>query len=314
MRLRTTDLDRPKSMKTRKKLGLSIIALALTGGIGTIYYFSVTHWIPAGEVGVIYNAQGGIENKIYTPRAVTLNWFQQLYTYPTRIQNAVYSQDPSTGEVRAADGISITTSDNANTTFDISVIYRVRPEDVFPVFRSFGPIPIADIQSQHIRRAVKEGASVVGSQYDLFSLMGPKRQDASEKLTTELQSRLAKKGITVLKAMILTAYPSSEMNAKITSRVNGFIALDISSLNLAIAEVTRQSSIVAAQAQQKAQSIAAAGAVGKAGVVMDLENQDAAIERWNGHLPSLSKDSKVTIFMDNPKSNTPTSRAMRGGE
>jgi hypothetical protein len=275
----------------------------LTGGMGgflflgyLIYYFSFTHWIPAGYVGIIYNAQGGLQDKVYSPRAVTLGYFQQLYTYPTRIQNAVYTQDPAAGEIKAADGIAITTSDNANTTFDISVVYRVRPEDVRQVFKSFGPIPIADIQSQHIRRAVKEGASVIGSQYDLFALMGPKREEASMKLTAELRSRLAQKGITVERAMILTAYPTQNMSAKITTRVNSFIALDIAQLNSKIAEINRQSAIVTADASQKAQQIAASGVAGKAQVIIDLENVDAAIEKWNGHLSPYSKDSKVTLI------------------
>jgi hypothetical protein len=219
-----------------------------------------------------------------------------LYTYPTKIQNAVYTEDPNAGEVKAADGIAITTSDNANTKFDISVIYRIKPEDVKTVFKKFGPIRIEDIQSQYIRRVVKEGASAIGSQYDLFALMGPKRQEASEKLTQELQSTLALDGITVIRAMILTAYPTQDMNAKITSRVNSFIALDIAQLNSQIAEVSKKSTIVTANAAQQAQQIAASGVVGKAQIVIDLDNVDAAIQKWNGHLPPYSKSSHVTIL------------------
>lgn len=285
-----------KKLTTYRKVILSGGTLGVLTLGYLIYHFTFTHWIPAGYVGIIYNAQGGLQDKIYTPQAVTLGYFQQLYTYPTRLQNAIYSQDPEAGEIKSADGITITTSDNANTLFDISVVYRVKPEDVKQVFKSFGPIPIADIQSQHIRRAVKEGASVIGSQYDLFALMGPKRQEASEKLTTELESRLANKGISVERAMILTAYPTHEMSAKITTRVNSFIALDISRLDAMIAEINRQSSIVIADASQKAQQIAASGVAGKAQEIIDLENSDAAIEKWNGHLPPYSKDSKVTLI------------------
>ncbi len=290
----------PTKMKTKTKLKLGVIlVLVLIGGYST-YYYSVTHWIPAGYVGVIYDARSGLENKVYKPQAVSVGYFQQLYTYPTQIQNAVYTQDPEAGEVKAADAISITTSDNANTPFDVSVIYRVRPEDVFLVFKSFGPIPIADIQSQHIRRAVKEGASAIGSQYDLFALMGPKRQEASELLTKELQTRLSNKGITVERAMILTAWPSADMAAKVNSRVNSFTTLQISALNAQIAEQERQQQVAVEKAKQSAQEIAASGMVGKAATVIDLDNVDAAIRKWSGHLPPYSNEFKGTIILGNP--------------
>jgi hypothetical protein len=218
-----------------------------------------------------------------------------LYTYPTKLQNAVYSQDPNSGEEKAADGISITTSDNANTTFDISVLYRVKPEDVFKAFSAFGAIPIEDIQIQHIRRAVKDAASAVGSQYDLFSLMGPKRQEASEKLTASLQDILARKGITVEQAMILTVYPTNDTASKINSRVNGYIQIDISTLNQQIAEINRQMSVMTAQARQKAQAMTAAATSQKSLDVIQLDNMEAAIDRWDGHVSPLSSDGKQTL-------------------
>jgi|GEM_PF-708680 len=284
-------------LKASRKFGCAVI-LILSGVLAYVfYYFTFTHWIPAGYVGVIYNAQGGLEKKFYMPQAVTLNWFQQLYTYPTKLQNAVYSQDPNSGEVKAADGISITTSDNANTVFDISVLYRVKPDDVFKAFSAFGAIPIEDIQSQHIRRAVKEAASAVGSQYDLFSLMGPKRQEASDRLTDSLRDILARKGITVEQAMILTVYPNVDTSAKINSRVNGYIQIDISSLNQKIAEINRQTSVLTAEAKQKAQSMTAAATSQKSLDVIQMDNTEAAIERWDGKVSPLSSDGHQTIVI-----------------
>ena len=284
-------------MKRSRKLlvGVGVVAL---GGLACMgYYQSFTHWIPAGYVGVIYNAQGGLEKKYYTPQAVTLNWFQQLYMYPTKLQNAIYSQDPNSGEQKSADGISITTSDNANTIFDISVLYRVKPDDVFKAFAAFGAIPIEDIQIQHIRRAVKEAASAVGSQYDLFSLMGPKRQEASEKLTTALRDILSRKGISVEQAMILTVYPSPDTANKINSRVNGYIQIDISTLNQQIAEINRQMSVMTAEAKQKAQALTASATSQKSMDVIQLDNMEAAIDRWDGHVSPLSSDGKQTIVI-----------------
>jgi hypothetical protein len=258
---------------------------------------SRTKWIPAGFVGVIYDASSGLQNKVYKPQAVFVGFRQQLYTYPTRLQNALYTQDESAGEVRAADGILVTTNDNANTTFDVAVIYRVKPENVVQVFNEFGAISIDDIQSMHIRRAVKEAANVVSTQYDLFALMGPKRQEASAKLTDELQRRMNRKGISIERAMLGACYPTPEFQQKITSRVNAYIELEISRLRQQIAEIDRQMALVKNESEAQAQTLSAATTKDRSIEMLKIEAQKAAIDKWNGSLPPVSPRPGQTIII-----------------
>jgi hypothetical protein len=258
---------------------------------------SRTKWIPAGFVGVIYDASSGLQNKVYKPQAVFVGFRQQLYTYPTRLQNALYTQDESAGEVRAADGILVTTNDNANTTFDVAVIYRVKPENVVHVFNEFGAISIEDIQSMHIRRAVKEAANVVSTQYDLFALMGPKRQEASAKLTDELQRRMSRKGISIERAMLGACYPTPEFQQKITSRVNAYIELEISRLRQQIAEIDRQMALVKNESEAQAQTLSAATTKDRSIEMLKIEAQKAAIDKWNGSLPPVSPRPGQTIII-----------------
>jgi len=232
-----------KRIKLKSLLRWLIVFAVFGIGYG-VFWWVRTRWIPAGFVGVIYDASGGLQQKVYPPSAVTVGWRQQLYTYPTKLQAAIYTQDPDAGEERTADGILVTTNDNASTIFDVAVFYHVEPKDVFKAFDAFGPIPIEDIQALHIRRAVKEAANAVGTQYDLFELMGPKRQIAGEQMRKELQDRLSRKGITIDNAMLGSCYPSPEIQGKITSRVNSYVELEISILKRQIAEIERQIAIV----------------------------------------------------------------------
>jgi hypothetical protein len=269
------------------------LAVIVFGGCAV----SRTRWIPAGYVGLIYDASSGLQHKVYKPQAIFVGFRQQLYVYPTRLQNALYTQDPSAGEIRAADGILITTDDNANTTFDVAVIYRVKPENVEQVFNEFGAISIEDIQSMHIRRAVKEAANVVGTQYDLFALMGPKREEASQKLTVELQNRLGRKGISIDRAMLGGCYPTPEFQQKITSRVNAYIELEISRLRQQIAEIDRQVALVKNESEAQAQTLSAATTKDRSIELLKLEAQRAAIEKWNGSLSPVSPRPGQTIVI-----------------
>ena len=286
-------MARPKLRTVIRWAAGSILAVIVFGGCA----LSRTRWIPAGYVGLIYDASSGLQHKVYKPQALFVGFRQQLYVYPTRLQNALYTQDPSAGEIRSADGILITTDDNANTTFDVSVIYRVKPEDVEQVFNEFGAISIDDIQTMHIRRAVKEAANVVGTQYDLFALMGPKREEASRKLTGELQNRLGRKGISIDRAMLGGCYPTPEFQQKITSRVNAYIELEISRLRQQIAEIDRQVALVKNESEAQAQTLSAATTKDRSIELLKLEAQRAAIEKWNGSLSPVSPRPGQTIVI-----------------
>jgi prohibitin 2 len=276
--------------------GLGCFILVLIAAI--MFYFSRSEWIDAGHVGVVYNANGGLDRShVRPPERVFIGWGQRLYQYPTMLQNAIYSQDPTEGEYKSADGVQVTTKDNQNTVFDISVIYRVRREDVFKAFDSFGAISIQDVQRLHIRRALKEAANNIGTQYDVFDLMGTKRLEASQKLTVEMQRLLSYKGISVELAMFCACEPTNDLQNKINARVNAYTDLQISKIRSQIAEIEGQTAVVLAEAQHQARQISAAKTQGSSLEMLQLQTDQAAIERWNGELPPIQQAPGQTIVI-----------------
>jgi len=222
---------------------------------------------------------------------------QSLYTYPTRLQSAIYSQDPDEGEQKSADGINITTNDNANTVFDITVIYRVKPEDVLTVFNTFGAVTIQDIQTNMIRRAVKDAVNGIGTRYNIYELMGPKRQEASEAVTGALRADLGAKGITIDIATINQAYPNQQVASKIASRVNALTEVSLAQLRNQQATIDKQSALITASAQAKARSVASAQVQGKGVEMMKLDTDEAAIANWKGALPMIKSAPGQTVIL-----------------
>ena len=280
-----------------KKLIRTILLVIFIPLFAFLFYLSRLDWVPAGHVGVIYDANKGLLPEVYNPSAIYIGWRQQLYTYPTRLQAAIYTEDATAGESKTADGILITTNDNANTTFDVVVIYRVKKEDVMNVFNSFGAVPIEEIQRNFIRRAVKEAANDIGTQYDLFSLMGAQRVDASSKLTLLLREKLKVKGISIETAMLGGCYPSQDIQQKIASRVNSYVELEISRLKRQIAEIDRQVAIVKGEANATASVMTASEAKDRSIELLKLEMAESAVEKWDGNLPPVSPKSGQTIVL-----------------
>ncbi len=280
-----------------KKLLRTIFLVIFIPIIAFLFYMSRLDWIPAGHVGIVYDANKGIVPEVYKPSAIFIGWRQQLYTYPTRLQAAIYTEDQTAGESKSADGILITTNDNASTTFDVVVLYRIKSEDVMNVFNSFGAVPIDEIQRNFIRRAVKEAANDIGTQFDLFSLMGAKRMEASKKLSELLKSKLITKGITVEAAMLGGCYPSQDIQQKIASRVNSYVELEISRLKREIAEIDRQVAIVKGEANATAAVMTAGAAKDRSIELLRLDTAELAIEKWDGALPAISPKSGQTVVL-----------------
>jgi hypothetical protein len=283
-------------MKLKKVVGRTA-GLLLLGAIGFGIFWSRCQWVPAGHVGVIYAASGGLQKEVISPKRVFVPWMSQLYVYPTMVKAAIYTNAPDQGEVKSADAIQVTTNDNANTPFDVVVWYSVKPENVQLVFNSFRAIPIEEIQSQHLRAAVREAVNSVGPNYDTFQLMGPKRGEASIKLRDELKKIMERKGITINSAEFAGAYPSSEIMQRITNRVNSLTELKISEIRRQIALVQRDSAVIKATAQAKAQQVASAQTKDRSLDMLRMEADNAALEKWNGHLPPIQLKQGQTVIV-----------------
>ena len=67
--------------------------------------------------------------------------------------------------------------------------------------------------------------------------------------------------------------------------------------NQQIAEINRQMSVMTAEAKQKAQALTASATSQKSMDVIQLDNMEAAIDRWDGHVSPLSSDGKQTIVI-----------------
>ena len=285
------------------KLKAGCLALAAVPLAAFVFYNVSAHWIPAGEVGLVYNASGGLVDRVYRPQRLFLTPWQRLYTYPTKIQAAIYTSDAAYGEQKTADGILVTTSDNAQTTYDVVVYYRITPDSVVTAFKAFGPIPVEDIQSGHIRRFVKEAVNAVGTEYDVFALMGPKRQEACEKVQARLRGELGKRGIDIEHVFLVSPEPVGEVGSKIAARVNAYTQLATSKLRSQIATLDSQIAVLRGETEARARSIVASGTNANSITMQKLELAEAAVDAWNGVLPPIQPNGKQTIIVNGGDSN-----------
>lgn len=259
------------------------------------YNWSRSEWINAGYVGVLYSSTNGLEEKVYDPQRIFIPWRHQLLVYPTMVRAAIYTEDPNQGEVKAADGILMTTSDNANTKFDLAIFYKVKKEDIFLAFKSFGANSMDEIQTTNIRSAAREASNDVSTGYSVFALMGPKREEVSDKITAKLREKLEPKGITIVNVLICTTYPDQGTSDKINERVNALTDLSIAEIKSEIASVQRSTATITDTAKSRADKLKASQTGTRSLELLKLEADKAAIEKWNGRLPMVPSKSTMIL-------------------
>ncbi len=292
-----------------KKILIGGGLLVVAGAIGFGFWNSFNQWIPAGHVGVFYHADGGLERRVYPPRRVFVGWMNTLYTYPVMEQAAIYTNDPDEGEVKSADAVRVTTNDNANTDFDLVVWYHVEPNDVLKIFDNYRAQPLKQIQQTVIRASVRQQASVVGKDYDAFTLMGKGRSEASAKLTTLLRDELGSKGLTIDRAEFASPYPNDQIMQRITNQVNSETDLRIAEINNEKAIINKDIAITQAEAAAESSRLKSAQTQAKSLEILRLDSDIEAMKKWNGHVPPIKARAGQTVVI------TPeTLQALTGGK
>jgi hypothetical protein len=109
---------------------------------------------------------------------------------------------------------------------------------------------------------------------------------------------MIKKGITIEHLMLLTAYPEPTTREKINRRVNQYTEYEIAQLRNQIAEVQRQTNVLTAQAQAEAAKLTGSTVVQKSLDQLQLQADEEAIERWDGHLPPIRTGNGQTVIVD----------------
>lgn len=273
--------------------------LVITAILGVVGYMVVLmtmyEWIPAGHVGVMYSARTGLIRETIEPKRVFVPWFHQLYIYPKVLKPAIYANTKGEDGAAVNGAIQISTSDKSSTLYDMVVFYRV--SDVLKAFDSFGPIPIEEVERQHIQRAAREAANAVGPRHDAFSLMGSARKVASDGITQELRTRLGHKGIRVERAFLCTVHPSDKLATKINSQVNAITELTIADIRRKIAGERKQTAITLADAESRARNLSASKAQGASFKMLSLEADQEALAKWDGNLPPIVSKPGQTIFI-----------------
>ncbi len=259
-----------------------LVVLVLTG---------CTQEIPPASVGIKFNANSGLSEKLVKPQVVWLGRGERLVVYPTSIHNATYVRNAREGERAGDDSIPASTSEGAILPVDITVSYHVQPEDVVKAFQNFGTEDLADIQRRFIRWVTIYGVNVVSGKKSIFDLTSKDRAGFGREVKDVIAPILGAWGITIDDVNIGEVYPAEDVKNKVQERIAVRNGLELAKVALQRAGIDAQTTLTNAKRDAALNQLMALQG-DKVIQLKRLELQRKAIEKWNGRPPMVG-DSKI---------------------
>ena len=269
-----------------KKKFLLLAGLAVTLMMQSCGYERIN----AGHVGIkvnLYGDEKGVDNVVEVTGAQWYNPIKtEIYETPTFVQNSVWTEDKRE-ESGKREGFTLTTQDGMTVGIDVSLNYRVLPENAVEIFKKYRK-PLEEVSNTVLRNYTRDGFNTAASMFTAEEMYSDRAafEDVADSLVTQI---LEKEGFTVEKIVLLNAIRLPESVTKsIEAKVKAKqIALQ-KQQELAQAEADAEKAIEDARGRAESMKIKADAEryayEQKQRSLTPLLVQQQWVEKWNGNL------------------------------
>ncbi len=186
-----------KPLPTISGKTVSLIALIL---LVLIVISSAIVIIPAGHVGVVFNAVVGVKKK---PLHEGLNFIipgiETVTIYDARVRNYTMSHSMGEGQKTAEnDAIYAPTKEGLIVGLDVTVLYKIDKAGVPELHRKIGP----DYEEKVLRPEIRNNVRMAVKNYGIIEVYGPKRAAIQNEVLQALKERLDDKKIICLEVLL----------------------------------------------------------------------------------------------------------------
>lgn len=268
--------------------GIAIIGTLIIGSI-----FFGCERIDAGHAGVkveLYGSDRGVQDIELVTGMVWYNRFTTaVYEFPTYVREIKYQKSvEQDGTIVSDNSIHCTTADGMAISFDVSMNYSVRNDEVSNIFRKYR-LPLEELETRYLYTSVRNAYNGVAGQMTAEHIIS-NRKVYEDSVRRVLIGQLNREGFDIQQITIAgkISVPQSleqAINSKITAVQNAQRAEN--EKQQTIAEAQKQiesargdsaSTIIRARAEAEANRL-------KQQSLTPLLVQKSMIERWDGKLP-----------------------------
>ena len=185
------DVMKDKAKVRGVGIGIAIVVVLL------FLIFNPITLIPAGHVGVKV-LFGKVKPNIITEGLHIVNPLLSIKKMSVRTQEYTMSIAEREGRVRGDDSIAGLTKEGLRVLLDLTVWFRVIPDQAPNLYQKVGPNYEAVILRPSVRTAVRNVIAL----YEAKDVYSEKRAEATEKLTTMMNEEIGGRGIEIEQVLI----------------------------------------------------------------------------------------------------------------
>jgi regulator of protease activity HflC (stomatin/prohibitin superfamily) len=306
-----------------KKGFIGGIILAVILIIGVIVVGACLEKVDAGYVGVVYNMNGGVEDKVLSQGWHFVSPTKKVTPYTIGLEQS-YLTEANKGDSKKDESFNIPTSDGKTVKVDLEFSYRFDEERVSSTFVMFKGRSGEEIKNTFIKPKIVAWTQEVSANYPVTDIFGDKRTKINAELDVYLREKFAPYGIIIdtvnftnisvddetaqaiqkkvtaqqelelaeieAKTALIQAQKDKEVALKQAEAAKE-VALKQAEANKEVARINAEQALIKANAEAEAQRIAAE-AEAEANRMIAESITDKLIEKtyadnWNGEYPQV---------------------------
>lgn len=307
---------------TRNKNGfIGGIVVAIIIVIGLIVGFSGAKKVPAGYVGIVYNMNGGVEEKVLTQGWHWVGPTKSVTLYSIGIEQS-YLTAGENGDSRGDDSFEVPSSDGKGLRVDLTFTYRYDAESVTSLFTRFKGQSGKDVRDSFIKPNIISWTKEVTAKYPVTEILGDERANLNAALSEYISAKFEPYGIVVENVSLIDINADDETRASVQRKVNAQQELELAQIEQKTANVQAQKdkevALIAAEQEKEVATINAEKAKIKAegeaeAVKIKAEAEAQAnkkiadsltpelikkqkIDKWNGSYPQVMGGDTMPIL------------------
>jgi regulator of protease activity HflC (stomatin/prohibitin superfamily) len=187
--------------------GLVIIALGI--------FSSMFKQIDAGKVGV-QSLYGSVQNDVLESGLRLINPLMEVTIFDTQTQNYTMSAVHGEGAQEGDDAIRVLSNDGLEVVIDLTVLYRVSPNDAPKILKTIGANYSDKIVRPITRTRIRDNAVY----YDAVALYSTKRNEFQQRIFKSIEADFKSRGLILEQLLIRNINLPQSVKATIESKIN----------------------------------------------------------------------------------------------
>jgi len=258
--------------------------------------------VPAGNVGVkvfLLGGEKGVDTETLGVGRYWIGWNEDLYIFPTFMQNYVWTKDPAEGSPND-ESISFQTADGMTANADIGISYSLDPEKISIIFQTYRR-GVEEITDTFLRNMVRDALVKQASNKPIEYVYGAGKAELIAAVQKDVSDQVGPIGIKIDKIYWIGEIRLPEVVLKSINAKNAATQMAQQRQN-EVAQAKAEADKKIEDARGQAESILrVAEAQAKANQLLSDSLtaefvQYQAITKWDGQLPKMTGSAAVPFI------------------